>query len=68
MWTSGRCNGRASASPTIRRPHAADARLLLCARQVGDHVEIDCCTAGAGQQWHRSMAIRSKYEQCHVVS
>jgi len=57
-----------SGSPTIRRPHAAGARLLLCARQAGDHVEIDCCTAGAEQQWHRSMAISSKCEQCHVVS
>jgi len=56
-----------SASPIIRRPHAAGARLLLCARQVGD-VEIDCCTAGAEQQWHHSMAISSKYEQFHVVS
>jgi len=52
-----------SGSPTIRRPHAAGARLLLCARQAGDHVEI-----GAEQQWHRSMATSSKCEQCHVVS
>ena len=53
----GLCIGPASVCPSV----PSSLRVCCCA-PGGQEISIDCCTAGAQQQWRRS----SKCEQCHV--
>ena len=60
----GLCNGRESVSPSFAC-RTSRLRVCFCAPSRQE-ISIDCCTAGAQQQWRRSMAQCSKRKQCHV--
>jgi len=54
-----------SVRPAIHPPRAAAEGLLLSAVPEGD-VDRQRRRRGAEQHWHRSTALSSKREQCHV--